>query len=170
MRWHTRESGCLGMAQPTLVRRPVQSYGGAAMGTPPSTGPVDTGAWLSVAPSAGALETDGLAAERIKHSAAGLSDTVVGTIQSARAPSTRSLYTLKWHTFAKWCSPCGHDPFQCSVSVVLSFLQELLEQGKAALAEQGKADLCGGYISLPLWHRRYQSRLPSPCFTVYGRS
>lgn len=79
------------MAQPVLVRRPEQPDSGVTVGRPPSMGPVNTGVRLSVAPSAGALGTDGLPAERLRLSAVGLSDAVVGTIQSARAPSTHTL-------------------------------------------------------------------------------
>lgn len=78
------------------------------------------------------METGGLAAERLRLSEAGLSTAVVATIQSSRALSTRTLYALKWRVFATWCSAKGHDPFQCSVSIILDFLQHLLEEGKAA--------------------------------------
>ncbi|XP_076128603.1 uncharacterized protein LOC143109685 [Alosa pseudoharengus] len=78
------------------------------------------------------METSSLAAERVKLAETGLSGAVVKTIQSARAFSTRALYTLKRRIFDQWCSARGHDPFQCSVIVILNFLQELLDQGKAA--------------------------------------
>ncbi len=53
---------------------------------------------------------------------------VVNTITSARAPSTRLAYTLKWNLFVDWCSSRREDPRRCSIAVMLSFLQEGLER------------------------------------------
>ncbi|XP_056116182.1 uncharacterized protein LOC130092366 [Rhinichthys klamathensis goyatoka] len=61
----------------------------------------------------------------------GLSDNVIRTIQNARVSSTRSLYECKWGVFECWCAAKHEIPFQCSVAVVLSFLQDLIDQGKA---------------------------------------
>ena len=59
-----------------------------------------------------------------------LPQAVADTITSARAPSTRNLYALKWNLFVEWCSsqPEREDPRSCSVRTVLSFLQEGLER------------------------------------------
>ena len=64
--------------------------------------------------------------------ASGLSDAVVATIQSARAVSTRALYTLKWRSFERWCAARQHDPINCALGVILEFLQQLFDEGKAA--------------------------------------
>ncbi len=53
---------------------------------------------------------------------------VVDTITSARSPSTRHFYALKWNLFIDWCSSQWEDPRRCPVRVVLSFLQEGLER------------------------------------------
>ncbi len=53
---------------------------------------------------------------------------VVNTITSARAPSTRHAYRLQWNLFVDWCSPRREDPRRCPIAVVLSFLQDGLEQ------------------------------------------
>lgn len=45
------------------------------------------------------------------------------------APSMRCLYTLKWSVFSTWCTPCGEDSSTCDISLILSFLQELLDKG-----------------------------------------
>ncbi len=58
----------------------------------------------------------------------GLSPSVVNTITSARAPSTRHAYRLKWNLFVDWCSSCREDPRRCPIAVVLSFLQDGLER------------------------------------------
>ncbi len=50
------------------------------------------------------------------------------TIASARAPSTRRAYTLKWNLFVEWCSSHQEDPWRCSIIAVLSFLQQGLER------------------------------------------
>ncbi len=53
---------------------------------------------------------------------------VVDTITSARAPSTRHAYALKWNLFVEWCSSHREDPRRCPIRVVLSFLQQGLER------------------------------------------
>ncbi len=53
---------------------------------------------------------------------------VLNTIASARAPSTRRAYALKWNLLVKWCSSRREDPRRCSIGVVLSFLQQGLER------------------------------------------
>ncbi len=58
----------------------------------------------------------------------GLPPSVVNTITSARAPSTRHAYRLKWNLFVDWCSPRREDPQRCPIAVVLSFLQDGLER------------------------------------------
>ncbi|KAI2651221.1 hypothetical protein H4Q32_019259 [Labeo rohita] len=60
-----------------------------------------------------------------------LSGSVLNTISQARAPSTRRLYALKWSVFSAWCSTRGKDPASCDISVILSFLQELLDKGRS---------------------------------------
>ncbi len=77
--------------------------------------------------------TMGLACEWLNLNTTGLSDSVIRTIQNARASSTRSLYECKWGVFERWCATKHEIPFQCSVAVVLSFLQDLIDQGKAFL-------------------------------------
>ncbi len=46
----------------------------------------------------------------------------------ARAQSTRRLYALKWSIFSAWCQDRDLDPVTSNVSVVLSFLQEMLDK------------------------------------------
>ncbi|XP_025763152.1 uncharacterized protein LOC112846942 [Oreochromis niloticus] len=76
----------------------------------------------SVAPSC-------LPAERLNLIAKGLPPSVIATIQSARASSTRGLYAYKWRAFEQWCQDRHTLPFQCSIVDVLTFLQELLDKG-----------------------------------------
>ncbi|XP_077082750.1 uncharacterized protein LOC143736071 [Siphateles boraxobius] len=58
-----------------------------------------------------------------------LPEKVLSTISEARAPSTRRLYASKWSGFSSWCSKNQADPESCVISVVRSFLQELLDAG-----------------------------------------
>ena len=61
----------------------------------------------------------------------GLPQNVIMTIQSARAPSTRTVYEAKWRVFEDWCTSTDEVPFQCSVDTVLIFLQSLFDKGRA---------------------------------------
>ncbi len=69
----------------------------------------------------------GLAHERLNLNAAGLPPKVIETIQNARAASTRSLYNLKWKVFEGWCADRNIVPFLRSVSDLMCFLQDLLD-------------------------------------------
>ncbi|KAI2647798.1 hypothetical protein H4Q32_031262 [Labeo rohita] len=60
-----------------------------------------------------------------------LPEGVLNTISQARAPSTRRLYALKWSVFSTWCSTRGKNPNSCGISVILSFLQDLLDKGRS---------------------------------------
>jgi hypothetical protein len=60
-----------------------------------------------------------------------LPENVLSTISQARAPSTRRLYALKWSVFSAWCAAHGEEPTTCDISVILSFLQELLDKGRS---------------------------------------
>ncbi len=46
----------------------------------------------------------------------------------ARAPSTRRLYALKWSISSAWCQDRDLDQVTSDVSVILSFLQEMLDK------------------------------------------
>ncbi len=56
----------------------------------------------------------------------GLPEHVLNTMAEARAPSTRR--ALKWSIFSTWCQDRDLDPVTSNVSVVLSFLQEMLDK------------------------------------------
>ena len=70
-----------------------------------------------------------LPVERSNLIAKGLPPSVVETIQSARASSTRGLYAYNWRAFEQWCEDQNVLPFQCSIVDVLTFLQGLLDKG-----------------------------------------
>ncbi len=81
-----------------------------------------------LAPASRPLETPCLVPGRDAEVLGDLPSEVLNTIASARAPSTRRAYALKWNLFVEWCSSRREDPRRCSIGVVLSFLQQGLER------------------------------------------
>ncbi len=61
-----------------------------------------------------------------------LPERVLNTMAEARAPSTRCLYALKWSFFLAWCQDRNLEPVTSEVSVVLSFLQEMLDKQRSS--------------------------------------
>ncbi len=61
-----------------------------------------------------------------------LPERVLNTMAEARAPSTRRLYALKWPIFSAWCQGRDVDPVTSDVSVVLSFMQEMLDKRRSS--------------------------------------
>ncbi len=57
-------------------------------------------------------------------------ESVLNIISQARVPSTRRLYAL-WSVFSARCSTRVADPVVCDISLILSYLQELLEKGRS---------------------------------------
>ncbi len=56
---------------------------------------------------------------------------VRNTVISARAPSTCRTYASKWKQFVSWCTDRALSPTDCLISVVLDFLQYLLDTGRS---------------------------------------
>ncbi len=83
----------------------------------------------SISSPARALEPSCLAPEGDQLRDAGLPPDVVETILSARAPSTRRTYAIKWRVFESWCGTHHADPVHCQIVSVLEFLQEKLSLG-----------------------------------------
>ncbi len=81
-----------------------------------------------LAPAPRLVESPRMVLGRDAEVLSGLPPAVVNTIASARALSTRQAYRLKWNLFVDWCSPRREDPRRCPIAVVLSFLQDGLEQ------------------------------------------
>ncbi len=61
-----------------------------------------------------------------------LPERVLNTMAEARAPSTRSLYALKWAILSAWCQDRDADLVTSDVLVVLSFLQEMLDKPRSS--------------------------------------
>ncbi len=80
------------------------------------------------APASRLVETPCVVPGRDAEVLGDLPQEVALTIASARAPSTRRAYALKWNLFVEWCSSLREDPRRCSIRAVLSFLQQGLER------------------------------------------
>ncbi len=81
-----------------------------------------------MAPTSGPVETPRMVPGWDTEVLGDLPQEVALTIASARAPSTRRAYTLKWNLFVEWCSSHQEDPQICLIRAVLSFLQQGLER------------------------------------------
>lgn len=90
-----------------------------------------SGAWTDISSPHREAGTVCLASGWFNLRTVGLHLGKIETIQNARAPSTRSLYENKWSVFEKWCSDMQEISFQCSVTVILGFLQDMMDKGKA---------------------------------------
>lgn len=119
------------LAISTLGGRDSSTLVRSAVAPPPTEGPPVSGGGGNLPSSSRHVSPLGLARERWNLNAAGLPSSVINTIQSARASSTRTLYGNKWRVFEGWCERRVVIPFQCSVKDILCFLQDLLDKGKA---------------------------------------
>ncbi len=104
------------------------SYPGLAQPDSSEEGSTDSETGHLMAPASRPLETSCLVPRRDAEVLGDLPQGVVDTITSARAPSTRHAYALKWNLFVEWCSSHREDPRRCPIRVVLSFLQQGLER------------------------------------------
>ncbi len=102
----------------------------------PVADPLETGPPLSserydMASTARVMVPAGVTAQREPFR---LPERVLNTMAEARAPSTQCLFetTLKWSIFSTWCQDCDLDPVTSDVSVVLSFLQEMLDKQRSS--------------------------------------
>jgi len=57
---------------------------------------------------------------------------VIHTVLSSWAPSTRSLYANRWKLFSQWCQTQGEVPENCSVAIIHWHSQSLLDAGRCA--------------------------------------
>ncbi|XP_043992826.1 uncharacterized protein LOC122842750 [Gambusia affinis] len=125
------DSHCASLAIEALVGRDNPASPGRTMASTAAAGPVVSGGGGNPPPAPRKAGTMGLACEWFNLHSVGLPHNVIETIQSARAPATRSLYDCKWAIFEKWCAEAQEIPIQCTVVTILTFLQDLLDKGKA---------------------------------------
>ncbi|KAL0173136.1 hypothetical protein M9458_033447, partial [Cirrhinus mrigala] len=116
------------LEDPAVVFRTVPAALCSPLADPPEAGPPLSGERDHMAPPA---QSVGLTPLVLGRESENLPEGVLNTISQARAPSTRRLYALKWSVFSTWCSTRGKNPAFCDISVILSFLQELLDKGRS---------------------------------------
>ena len=131
------DAGGAHVAQTGLVRRPDQSFTGAALALADPGGPPLSGRGSDPLPSAPQVQAGSLEPERVSLLAMGLPEDVVNTIQGSRASSTRTQYAGKWRVFSRWCLARNVDPVSCPVVTILSFLQGLLDAGQSPQSLKG---------------------------------
>ncbi len=95
------------------------------MANPLETGPPFSSEWHDMAFT---VRVMGPACVSARREPFVLPERVLNTMAEARAPSTRCLYALKWAIFSTWCLDRDLDPVTSDVSVVLSFLHEMLDK------------------------------------------
>ncbi|MGH0171934.1 UNVERIFIED_CONTAM: hypothetical protein FKN15_074097 [Acipenser sinensis] len=119
------------VAQESIVFDPVLAFARPALRDSTSLASPQSGERVFLAPGTRQVPAMGLVPERGRWLALGLSNVDVGTLQSARADSTRSLYACKWKYFQAWYLARSHDSISCPMSVILQFMQELLDAGRS---------------------------------------
>lgn len=85
---------------------------------------------LTFASQSGIVSPSGLAGKRNCLVAAGLSQAAAATCMAARRPSTRRNYQSGWNHFSAWCRNADIDPDTATVSMIVSYLQHLLDSGR----------------------------------------
>ncbi len=116
------------LAHPDLVPRADAPRDSPSLADSSEEGSTDSETGHLMAPASRPLETSCLVPGRDAEVLGDLPQEAVDTITSARAPSTRHAYALKWNLFVEWFSSHREDPRRCPIRVVLSFLQQGLER------------------------------------------
>ncbi len=116
------------LAQQDLVPRTHASRDSPSLANSSEEGSAFSETGHPMAPAPGPVETPRMVPGWDAEVLADLPQEVALTITSARAPSTRRAYTLKWNLFVEWCSSHQEDPRRCLIRAVLSFLQQGLER------------------------------------------
>ncbi len=96
---------------------------------PLEMGPSLSSKWYDMAFTARVMGPACVAAQREPF---GLPERVLNAMAEARALSTQRLYALKWSVFSTWCQDRDLNPVTSDVSVVLSFLQEMLDKERSS--------------------------------------
>ncbi len=92
------------LAHPDLVPRADAPRDSPSLADSSEEGSTDSETGHLMAPASRPLETSCLVPGRDAEVLGDLPQEVVDTITSARAPSTRHAYALKWNLFVEWCS------------------------------------------------------------------
>ncbi len=101
---------CTILAQPDLVLGIHAPRDSPSLAHSSEEGPAFSEMGLPLVPVSRPLEASCLVPRWDAEVLGDLPQSVVNTITSARAPSTRHLYALKWNLFVDWCSSQREDP------------------------------------------------------------
>ncbi len=113
------------LEEPTVGVGVIPAAESSSRADPLETGPPLSSEWHDMASTAWVM---GPACVVVRREPFVLPERVLNTMAEARAPSTRHLYVLKWSIFSTWCQDRDLDPVTSDVSVVLSFLLEMLDK------------------------------------------
>ncbi len=122
-------SGSL-LASNALVQPPIDSDNWSASAAASSEGSAVTNGGSVVASFPGQAEIVHMA-PWVERMLSQCSAGVRNTVMSARAPSTHRTYASKWKHFGSWCADRALSPTDCPISVVVDFLQYLLDAGRS---------------------------------------
>ncbi len=92
------------LAGEAVASRDHPAPSGIALASPIASGPAVTSEGTYISSPPGSNQSLGLARGGLNINAPGLPQVVINKIQSTRAPSTCSLYDLKWWVFEDWCT------------------------------------------------------------------
>ena len=93
----------------------------------------------------------------------GLQESVMNTMQSAKAPAATTAYQLCWRLFCSWCTGIEVVPESCGVQYVLQYLQARMDETFAASTQR----VFGRYICLPCGGGGQANGAPSLGLQVY---
>ena len=116
------------MARKAMVQSIAKTPQQRALVSPRETGPSVSGRRTHMAHECGVPAAVRVASESQDPLLTSCDQSVVCTIFSSRAPSTRLLYTNRWELFSQWCVAHGEVPETCSVVAILLFLQSVLDR------------------------------------------
>lgn len=121
--------GCPILARSDMVSLDFQAPPRGTLASPSPRGPAVTAGREHLASTSGASSIAPVAIEGPDFMLNSCDQAVVQTILNARAASTRALYDNRWKLFIGWCESQRVDPERCPVTILLTYLQRLLEKG-----------------------------------------
>ena len=120
------------LARAAMVSGAAETTPEGATAPPKETGPSLSAGGMHMASESELPSALDLAIWSQEPPLASCEQSVIDTVLSSRAPSTRSLYANRWKLFSEWCQTQGELPGNCSVAIILCFLQSLLDACRCA--------------------------------------
>ncbi len=117
------------LEEPTMGVRVIPAAESSPLADPLETGPPLSSERHDMASTARVMGPACVAARRKTFV---LPERVLNNMAEAKAPSIRRLYALKWSIFSAWCQDSDLDLVTSDVSIVLSFLQRMLDKQRSS--------------------------------------